>query len=182
MSWGEIKHALNSSLGTEKFMSLDRLYLNGKQLYVSDTQYQNINFNESKRIEKKSTSTDGPNFISLVTTNAIQFSIPGTVTIKLNSVIEKGNYVSSVTTDADHRVYIYINDTVYKTIYDGTTENKTWTFENVPVQSGDKINFKIQHRFNYTFSYIELTVTDVQVYGEVRESLQIEKIHSEVNE
>lgn len=46
--WTEVKHALNSTLGTENFMPLDKIYTNGKSLVASDNIY--LHLTETKAV------------------------------------------------------------------------------------------------------------------------------------
>ena len=137
MSWSEIKHALNSTLGTGKFQPLDKLIIYGsKQFAPNSDVFQNVFSGSVSSTIAYNTVTGG-----IVDIASIRPKVGGSFTMSASVSISgvSGNAVYS-------SILVYINDTYYsKTTFTGTGTSSSGTISTlVPFNAGDKISFKLQ--------------------------------------
>ena len=123
--WAEIKHALNSTLGTNDFEPLNELFFKNKALNASENLYYIIQ-SESVKVEEGKTYK---------IPKSIKMYNSGSVTIK--SDLRGPDY------DRYTYLNIYINNVLYKQLsaYDTTSMQEVSTI--VSFNAGDVITFEI---------------------------------------
>lgn len=104
MSWAEIKYAINSTLGTNKFKPLNELIISeGKQLVASDTDFLRID----KTADVGGVGVTNANPSPEVTIVTIKPVVGGSVRMSVNLDLYKSATTSSRYTVA--YVHVYIN-------------------------------------------------------------------------
>jgi hypothetical protein len=86
--WAEIKHALNSTIGTPDFAPLDELYIKGKTLVASNNHYMDIYiprehapFDVPRKIKMKNSGS------VLISANVFSYSNDGGLNVLINNEI-----------------------------------------------------------------------------------------------
>lgn len=143
--WGYIKKALNSTLGTDKFRPLDKLFLKDKALVASDDLYVIID-----------------SAVSL----EVNTTVKSTKKIKmLNSGSVKIGAVSSTPTKSDYYscINVYLNDSDLDQLYFDHTENQS-------VFSETTINFSENDVITLEYQspqYQKCGFSNVALYGRI---------------
>jgi hypothetical protein len=136
--WAEIKHALNSTLGTSEFQPLDKLIrYEGKSLIPSSNVFKTVSA-ETLSVTITNGSTSSPS----VNIGSIRSKIGGTVTVRANMDITYGQNTTTY-----GKVSVYVNN-VLKTTVTLTKATDTLTTSGLPTalvsfQANDVISFKL---------------------------------------
>lgn len=118
MSWGEIKKAINSTIGTEEFKPLDEMILGQKKLVASDN------------LLVQDTKTRGYDSDLETVYNLFKMNTSGSIRVKVYGRSSGG----------DGLLRVYINGTYSTGITVETTE-KEYTIPDIVVKKGDVIGF-----------------------------------------
>lgn len=143
MSWGEIKKAINSTIGTEEFKPLDEMILGQKKLVASD----NLLVQDMKtRFYDRDLET---------VYNLFKMNTSGSIRVKV--------YGRSINDDGF--LSVYINGTYSTGITVETTEGE-YTIPDISVKKGDVIGFNAysangrRKDVNVEWTYIYADVVD----------------------
>ena len=152
--WTGIKHALNSTLGTSDFQSIDKMILGSKGLVESDNLYLNTGINESF------TATLQSNEVKILKTSS-------TIKINWNGSIRL-DFVASTNQSSSNRTYvkIYKNDSdIYSQAIGFAFNGST----SIVVRKGDviKIGFLLQLGNVAEAQSFNVSVTDVKIYADL---------------
>lgn len=163
--WAGIKYALNSTLGTESFKPLDKIFFDGKRLEISSNSADVLATitSENSRI-----SPDGVNggFVrQLLTTQ--KFLYDGTITFQLTGSHHCTYYKYSVMIglaiydESDSQVSKTLVTTVTSTDPNGATPFVGYV--NVPVKAGQTLSFYVYTEGGGSTSSTGSTNIDIQV-------------------
>lgn len=144
--WAEIKHALNSTIGTSDFAPLNELYIKGKTLVASNNHYMDIYLPQEYA----------------------PFDVPRKIKMKNSgSILIRANAFSY---DRQGGLQILINDTIVKTIY-GVNSTKPVIDGTINFDAGDEISFKyIYGKSGATY------LSDLKIYADVIDTSMLEVI------
>ena len=143
--WGYIKKALNSTLGTDKFRPLDKLFLKDKALVASDDLYVII---DSAVSLKANTTVKSTKKIKMLNSGSVKIGA-------VSSTPTKHSYYSLIK--------VYLNDSDLDQLYFDHTENQS-------VFSETTINFSENDVITLEYQspqYSECDFSNVALYGRV---------------
>lgn len=153
--WTGIKHALNSTLGTSDFQSIDKMILGTKGLVESDNLYLNTGINESFTATLQSTEAK-----TLKTSSAIKINWNGSIRL---------DFVANTNQSGRTNVIIYKNDSeIYNQAITGTLNGST----SIVVTKGDiiKLGFYLHTAAIAEPARFNVSVTDVKIYADLRDT------------
>lgn len=151
--WSGIKYALNSTLGTSDFQSIDKMILGTKGLVESDNLYLNTGINESFTATLQSNEVK-----TLKTSSTIKINWNGSIRLDFVANSNQGS----------NRTYvkIYKNDSdIYSQNIGGTFNGST----SITVRKGDviKIGFLLQLGNVAEALNFNVSVSDVKIYADL---------------
>ena len=157
--WAEIKHAINSTLGTEDFKSLDKIIRSMRSLQASDDVYMNLIPLSISSVSYGKTQTF---------TSSQSLTAYSSGSLKL-----KYDYTVPTTGDSgrSNKLNILINNEVvstYNLSTSATSSNLTQTTDEIFYNMGDKISFNVEVTGgnNSTFT---TSCSGVQILGTLTE-------------
>lgn len=131
--WKEIKHALNGTLGTKEFRSLDKI-IEGRKIFLATTDFVIAQLPSLGELEKSKTYTIG----------AFKTKVSGAVYFKC-SLIERSNYAS----------YISINVTDEEGAVQTISINTPANASNTVTNFSNILNLKANHTYTITANWYE---------------------------
>ena len=163
--WAGIKYALNSTLGTENFKPLDKIFFDGKLLEISSNDEDVLATITSENSKISPDGVDGGFVRQLLTTQ--KFLYDGTITFRLTGSHHCTYYKYSV--QIGLAVYDESDSQVSKTL--GTTVTSTDTsgaapfvgYVNVPVKAGQTLSFYVYTEGGGSTSSTGSTSVDINV-------------------
>lgn len=157
--WSGIKHALNSTLGTSDFQSIDKMILGTKGLVESDNLYLNTGINESFTA-------------SLSSNQVIRREVSSTIKANWSGSIKLG-FVANTNQPSSNRTYVevYKNDSkIYSYPVSQTTLNVP--ISSIVVAKGDiiKIGFLMQTGSIADTVNFNVSVQDVKIFADLKDT------------
>lgn len=144
--WGYIKKALNSTLGTDKFRPLDKLFLKDKALVASDDLYVII---DSAVSLKANTTVKSTKKIKMLNSGSVKIGA-------VSSTPTKTNYDYS-------SIKVYLNNSDLDRLYFDHTENAS-VFSETTINFSENDVITLEYK---SLIYQECDFSNVALYGRV---------------
>lgn len=163
--WAGIKYALNSTLGTESFKPLDKIFFDGKRLEISSDDTDVLATITSENSSILPDGRDGGFVRKLLTTQ--KFLYDGTITFRLTGSHYCTSYRYSVKIglaiydESDSQISKTLVTTVTSTDTDGVTPFVGYI--NVPVKAGQTLSFYVYTEGGGSSSATSSTNVSIQV-------------------